>query len=708
MKCCLKPVFVALILIFLSTVLPTVWAVTLPVTADSQLAASNLGAARTITVGGGATSLLHFDLSALPAATTSTQIAKATLYIYVETVTASGVIDIHPVTSTWAENTVTTATAPTLGSSVVTSPSLTQANNYFAVDVTNLVKDEVDFPSTAFGMALATDVTTPANITLDSKENISASHPAFIEVALQASGGTAGPAGPTGATGPQGPAGPTGATGPQGSTGPTGATGSQGPAGPTGATGSVASLSGDVTGAPTANVVAQVGGSTAANVHTAEQLANAATNANTASTLVKRDASGNFTAATVSLAKLGIGTTTPNASALLDMVSVTQGILPPRMTTLQRIAIATPVSALIVYDTDLQALQIYNGTTWTGLGGGGGGGVTSVAGSAPLSVTSPTTTPTISIAQANATTSGYLSSTDWTTFNNKSNVTQVTASGPLAVATGTTTPALSITQANATTNGFLSSADWSSFNNKGNVTQVTAIGPLAVATGTTTPVLSITQAGAATNGYLSSTDWNSFNNKGNGTVTSLSVSGLPLSVATATTTPTLSMSGSWSDSEVADSLTINGGTVNNSVIGGTTPAAGTFSALTAASLKVTGGAGTAGQVLTSDAAGNATWQAASGGGGSGATVYSGSSTTPLSNAHIVTGTTGSITQASPVPVSFGSGVFTSTPNCTATPIYSTASLIVSIKISAVSSSGVTFTNSTTAASPPVSYICVGN
>jgi hypothetical protein len=45
--------------------------------------------------------------------------------------------------------------------------------------------------------------------------------------------------------------------------------------------------------------VNSVGGSTAANVHNAELLANAATNTNTASTIVKRDASGNFTAGTI-------------------------------------------------------------------------------------------------------------------------------------------------------------------------------------------------------------------------------------------------------------------------------------------------------------------------------------------------------------------------------------------------------------------------
>ncbi|WP_417336574.1 tail fiber domain-containing protein [Halobacteriovorax marinus] len=47
------------------------------------------------------------------------------------------------------------------------------------------------------------------------------------------------------------------------------------------------------------------------------------------------------------------------------------------------------------------------------------GTVSSVAATAPLSVTNPTTTPSLSITQANTSTNGYLSSTDWNTFNNK-------------------------------------------------------------------------------------------------------------------------------------------------------------------------------------------------------------------------------------------------------------------------------------------------
>ncbi|XGC81695.1 tail fiber domain-containing protein [Bdellovibrio bacteriovorus] len=64
------------------------------------------------------------------------------------------------------------------------------------------------------------------------------------------------------------------------------------------------SLTGDVSASGTGSVTAtvnSVGGSTAANINAATVLANAATNANTASAIVKRDASGNFAAGSASL-----------------------------------------------------------------------------------------------------------------------------------------------------------------------------------------------------------------------------------------------------------------------------------------------------------------------------------------------------------------------------------------------------------------------
>jgi hypothetical protein len=56
-----------------------------------------------------------------------------------------------------------------------------------------------------------------------------------------------------------------------------------------------------------------------------------------------------------------------NASSILQADSTTKGFLPPRMTTTQKNAIATPASGLQVFDTTLNQMSYYNGTTWTNI-----------------------------------------------------------------------------------------------------------------------------------------------------------------------------------------------------------------------------------------------------------------------------------------------------------------------------------------------------
>jgi len=51
------------------------------------------------------------------------------------------------------------------------------------------------------------------------------------------------------------------------------------------------------------------------------------------------------------------------ASAILQADSTTRGFLPPRMTTTQKNAIATPAAGLVVYDTTLAKLCVYT-TAW--------------------------------------------------------------------------------------------------------------------------------------------------------------------------------------------------------------------------------------------------------------------------------------------------------------------------------------------------------
>src|SRR5919109_527542 len=61
----------------------------------------------------------------------------------------------------------------------------------------------------------------------------------------------------------------------------------------------------------------------------------------------------------------GIGTTTPNASSLLEIKSTTKGLLISRMTKNQRDAIATPATGLLIYQTNsTPGFYYYDGTTW--------------------------------------------------------------------------------------------------------------------------------------------------------------------------------------------------------------------------------------------------------------------------------------------------------------------------------------------------------
>jgi hypothetical protein len=53
-------------------------------------------------------------------------------------------------------------------------------------------------------------------------------------------------------------------------------------------------------------------------------------------------------------AQIGIGTTSPAATAALDIESTTKGLLIPRLTQTQRNAIQSPATGLMIFCTDLQ------------------------------------------------------------------------------------------------------------------------------------------------------------------------------------------------------------------------------------------------------------------------------------------------------------------------------------------------------------------
>ena len=61
---------------------------------------------------------------------------------------------------------------------------------------------------------------------------------------------------------------------------------------------------------------------------------------------------------------LGIGTSSPDASSLVDISSTSMGFLPPRMSITERNAISSPAAGLIIYNTTTSRPNIYNGTIW--------------------------------------------------------------------------------------------------------------------------------------------------------------------------------------------------------------------------------------------------------------------------------------------------------------------------------------------------------
>jgi hypothetical protein len=67
---------------------------------------------------------------------------------------------------------------------------------------------------------------------------------------------------------------------------------------------------------------------------------------------------------------VGIGTNNPNASAALDVVSTTGGILPPRLTSTQRDAIQLPADGLIIFNTTTKSMEFFSNGVWTNIATG--------------------------------------------------------------------------------------------------------------------------------------------------------------------------------------------------------------------------------------------------------------------------------------------------------------------------------------------------
>ncbi|MBU0765259.1 MAG: tail fiber domain-containing protein [Bacteroidetes bacterium] len=72
---------------------------------------------------------------------------------------------------------------------------------------------------------------------------------------------------------------------------------------------------------------------------------------------------------------------TAHSSAMLDVKSTSKGMLVPRVTSTQRMAISSPATGLLVFDTNAGNFYFYNGLSWTNLSSGNASGLWGLNGS---------------------------------------------------------------------------------------------------------------------------------------------------------------------------------------------------------------------------------------------------------------------------------------------------------------------------------------
>ncbi len=331
----------------------------------------------------------------------------------------------------------------------------------------------------------------------------------------------------------------------------------------------ITELTSDVTaigpGSAAATVVS-VGGSTASAVNTATVLANNATDANTSSAIVKRDGSGNFTAGTI------VASLSGNAST---------------------------ATALAANPTDCGA-----GNFATAIAANGnltcavptGTGVTSVTGTPPI-VSSGGATPAISITGADFTAAGtdgivvtngtgalvsaasiaqhvadvshngYLTATDWGTFNGKQNSgNYVTALTGDVAASGPGSAAATLATVNSNVGSFTNASV--TVNGKGLVTAASSGAtpevPLTFSTGLTRSVNTVTVNTSQNIATLSNLTTNGFVKTG-GSAGTLSVDTSTYLTGNQTITLSGNVSGSGS---TAITTTIGSGVVTNTMLAG--------------------------------------------------------------------------------------------------------------------------------------------
>src|SRR5207248_7562318 len=76
------------------------------------------------------TALIKLDLSTLPPGTTGSQVARATLMVFVNALEVPGSLDVREVTSAWSEESISGTNEPTLGATVASALPVAAKNEF--------------------------------------------------------------------------------------------------------------------------------------------------------------------------------------------------------------------------------------------------------------------------------------------------------------------------------------------------------------------------------------------------------------------------------------------------------------------------------------------------------------------------------------------------------------------------------------------------
>jgi trimeric autotransporter adhesin len=155
---------------------------------NSAAPATNYGANVSLNVNSATeVSYILFNLDSLPP---GASLSKATLKLFVNTVTNSGSFNVDFVTSSWAESTITSNTAPVIGSAIASNVPIAAngANEYVLVDISPAVYEWLNGSQPNYGVALIANG--GFNASFDSKENTTTSHAPELDIVLASGGGT--------------------------------------------------------------------------------------------------------------------------------------------------------------------------------------------------------------------------------------------------------------------------------------------------------------------------------------------------------------------------------------------------------------------------------------------------------------------------------------------------------------------------------------